>query len=91
MVLKEDGDYFVYILKCSDETLYTGITNNLEQRLKLHDLGKASKYTHGRRPVKLIYVEKGYSKGEALTREIQIKKLSRQQKLQLIGLLRLSP
>ncbi|AEF93805.1 Excinuclease ABC C subunit domain protein [Desulfotomaculum nigrificans CO-1-SRB] len=83
--MKEQLDYVVYILKCSDNTLYTGITNNLEQRLAMHRQGKASKYTRARLPVKLVHVEYGFSKGQALSRERKIKKLSREQKLLLIN------
>ena len=77
-------DYIVYILKCSDDTLYTGITNNLAKRLKIHSIGKGSKYVKARRPFVLVYTEKGYNKSEALKREYVIKKLSRKKKLNLI-------
>lgn len=80
---KTDKNY-VYILKCKDSTLYTGYTNDLEKRLKAHNDGKGAKYTKARRPCKLVYFEELSSKGEALSREHEIKKLSRAQKLQLI-------
>ncbi|MEB3429550.1 GIY-YIG nuclease family protein [Citroniella saccharovorans] len=76
--------FFVYILSCSDKTLYTGITNNLKSRLDFHNTGKASKYTRSRLPVKYVYIEEAGEKGSALSREIQIKKLSRKKKLELI-------
>lgn len=76
--------YVVYILECSDGSLYTGITNNLEKRLQMHTAGKASKFTRARLPIKLVYTEGEYSKGEALSREIAIKKLTKSQKLTLI-------
>ncbi|GAB6181466.1 hypothetical protein JCM14036_27850 [Desulfotomaculum defluvii] len=76
--------YVVYILKCSDDTLYTGITNDLYKRLIRHGHGKASKYTRCRLPVQLAYVEGVYTKGKALSRENEIKKLSRPQKILLI-------
>ncbi len=77
--------YFVYILKCSDKTLYTGITNNLPKRLLAHNSGKAgAKYTRARRPVKLVYRQKLASLSAALKKEIQIKKLTRAKKLLLI-------
>ena len=78
--------YILYILKCSDDTLYAGITNNLEKRLKMHngELPWGAKYTSGRRPVELVYREELDSKSEALKKEILIKKLSRQEKLKLI-------
>ena len=76
---------YVYILKCSDNTLYTGWTNNLEKRLEVHQSGKGAKYTRGRLPVELLYFEKYEEKSDALKREIRIKKLSKEQKLGLIN------
>jgi putative endonuclease len=62
--------YFVYIVECNDATYYTGITNNLEQRLLEHNQGKrAAKYTRSRRPVKLVYQEKLKNKSKALQRD----------------------
>ena len=76
---------YVYILECSDKTLYTGSTNNIEKRIKEHNNGKSgAKYTRARRPVKLVYVEMCSTLSNALKREAQIKKLSRAQKLLLI-------
>lgn len=75
---------YVYMLKCSDGTLYTGYTNNIEKRVKVHNLGAGAKYTRGRRPVTLVYFERCKSKGDALKREHEIKCLSRKQKLELI-------
>ena len=69
--------YYVYIVKCRDNTLYTGITTDLEKRLTKHNQGTGAKYTRGRTPVELVYYEKGYTKSEALKREISIKKLTR--------------
>ncbi len=82
----ENKDYSVYILECADGTYYTGITNNIKRRLTFHNRGQASRYTRARLPVKLCYLEKGWSKPEALRREIEIKRLSREQKKQLITL-----
>jgi putative endonuclease len=76
---------FVYILRCSDDTLYTGYTVDIDRRLEIHQEGLASKYTRGRRPVQLVYLEELDSKGEALRREIIIKKMNRPQKLVLIS------
>lgn len=76
---------YVYILKCSDKTLYTGWTNNLEKRLSCHNSGKGAKYTKYRLPVKIVYFEKLESKSEALKREYAIKQLSRKDKLKLIN------
>lgn len=70
----------VYILCCRDNTLYTGITNDLQQRLTAHNSGTGAKYTRGRAPVQLIYAEKCADKSEASRREYQIKRLSRSEK-----------
>jgi len=78
--------YFLYILKCSDQTLYTGITKNLDRRIKEHnfsDLG--AKYTSGRRPVKLVYSQEFANRSAALKEEARIKKLSRLRKLEMTG------
>jgi putative endonuclease len=78
--------HYVYILECSDKTLYTGSTNNTEKRLREHNHTKAgAKYTRGRRPVKLVYVEACPTPSIALKREGEIKNLSRAQKLRLIA------
>ena len=76
--------YIVYILKCCDGSLYTGITNDLVKRLRAHNLGKASKYTRVRRPLVLVYAEDALDKSSALKRELQIKGLSRLEKLKII-------
>lgn len=76
--------YIVYIIECKDGSLYTGITNNLEQRWTSHKAGTASKYTRAH-PVKLIvYTKNCRTKGTALKREYAIKQLSRTQKLTLL-------
>lgn len=72
---------WTYILRCSDDTLYTGWTNNIEKRLAAHNRGTASKYTRGRRPVELIFKEEFKTKEEAMTREAKIKSLKRDEKL----------
>jgi putative endonuclease len=74
----------VYILECSDGSLYTGWTNNLTKRLKTHSKGKGSKYTRSRLPIKLVYFETFEEKGDALRREYFIKTLTRKKKLDLI-------
>lgn len=80
----EKHDWYVYILECSDNTLYTGITNNLEKRLVQHNSGtEGAKYTRPRRPVKYVYQEKQINRSEATKREMAIKKLSRTKKLGL--------
>ena len=77
--------WYVYILQCADGTLYTGITNDLDRRLKAHNAGTASKYTRVRRPVVMVYREEAATKGDALRRELQIKSMSRQQKMDLLN------
>ena len=74
----------VYILKCGDGSLYTGITNDLEKRLAAHDAGKGAKYTRGRGPLTVFYTEHHRTKGFALKREAVIKSLNRQDKLAAI-------
>ena len=76
---------YVYILECSDKTLYTGWTVNIENRIKVHNSGNGAKYTRGRTPVKLVYFEEFDGKSEALKRENGIKKLNRKGKLNLIS------
>ena len=75
----------MYILRCCDGTLYTGWTTDLEHRLAAHNDGAGAKYTRSRRPVELVYHEEFDSKGTALKREAAIKRLSREEKLALIG------
>lgn len=75
---------YIYILKCSDGTLYTGWTTNLEKRVKCHNNGKGAKYTRCRLPVELVYFEECINKSKALKREYEIKQLSRNKKLLLI-------
>lgn len=75
---------FVYILKCSDQSFYTGWTNNLKKRVKTHNAGKGSHYTRARRPVSLIYFEEYPDKISAMKREYSIKQLSRKKKEELI-------
>ena len=77
--------WLVYILHCSDGSLYTGITNDLPKRLKAHATGKASKYTRSRLPVRLAYSEPQRSKSAALKREAAVKGLRRAQKDRLVA------
>lgn len=77
--------YTVYILRCADGTLYTGCTNDLSHRLKVHQSGKGAKYTRSRLPVELVYREEAPDKSQALRREAAIKRLSRAEKLRLIS------
>lgn len=78
--------YFVYIVKCCDDTLYTGITTDVERRVEEHNNSdKGAKYTKLRRPVELVYTEKRDNRSEASKREYAIKQLSRLQKFELIN------
>ena len=76
--------WYVYILRCGDGTLYTGITDDIPRRLAAHRAGKGAKYTRGRGPLEVVYIQKVPDKSAALKREITIKKLTRQEKEQLI-------
>lgn len=79
-----DKKAYLYILQCSDSTLYTGYTTNLENRIKLHNLKKASKYTRTRTPVKYVYTHEFDTKNEAMSYEKRVKSLSRVKKIELI-------
>ena len=91
LVLNEAKDlgtymsWYVYIIECKDGKLYTGITNNLERRIRDHNSGSASRFTKYRAPVELLYSEDCLTRQEALRREAQIKKLPRPKKLALIA------
>lgn len=78
-------EQYVYIVECRDHSLYTGWTTHLQERIEAHNRGRGAKYTRSRGPVKLVYWETWDTKEEALRREAAIKKMSRSQKLQLIG------
>ena len=77
--------WFVYLLECSDSSLYCGITNDLDARVSKHNSGKGAKYTKTRLPVKLVYSEASENRSTASKREYQIKKLTRTEKLKLIN------
>lgn len=77
--------YYVYIIECSDKTLYTGYTTDIHRRLEEHNSGIGAKYTRGRTPVRLVYLEEYETKSNALKREIYIKNLPRKKKLMVIG------
>ena len=72
--------HYAYILECADKTYYCGYTNDLEKRIETHNSGKGAKYTRGRLPVKLAYYEEFDTKEEAMSREWQLKQLSRSEK-----------
>ncbi len=74
-----------YLLKCADGTLYCGWTNDPEKRLAAHNAGTGGKYTRSRRPVEMVWVERFETKREAMSREAQIKRMKRSEKLKLIG------
>ena len=75
---------YTYMLRCRDDSLYTGWTNNIEKRLEDHNSGKGAKYTKARRPVELVYYESYETKEEAMRREWQIKQLKKSEKEELI-------
>ena len=77
--------WYLYILRCGDGTLYTGITTDVERRLEAHRQGRGAKYTRGRGPLELAYQEECGTHSEALKREYAIKQLSREEKEDLIG------
>lgn len=79
-------DWSVYIVRCADATLYTGIAKDVEARLSRHNSGKGAAYTRTRRPVRLLYRENGLSRPEALVREARIKRLPRPGKEKLAGI-----
>jgi len=80
------GIWYVYMVRCNDGTLYTGITNDLENRIEAHNSGKdGARYTRSRRPVTLVYSQQAESKSAAARLEYQIKKLRRSKKNNLIG------
>ena len=78
--------YWVYILRCVDDTLYTGSTDDVERRVGVHNAGTGAKYTRGRGPVSVVYREECADKSAALRRENAIKRLPRLKKLALCGL-----
>jgi putative endonuclease len=79
------ANWQVYILKCGDGSLYTGITTDIDQRLTTHNAGKGAKYTRGRLPVTLLYAEPADNRATASQREAVIKKMGRAAKLRLIS------
>ncbi len=81
------SQWFVYILQCNDDSLYTGVTTDIERRVKEHnhDTKLAASYTRARRPVKLVYSEQCDDRSQALKREVRIKRLKRFEKQALIN------
>jgi putative endonuclease len=82
--MTDAANWFVYILRCADGTLYTGITTDIERRIEQHNRGEGARYTASRRPVGLVYREPAPDRSSASSRESAIKKLGRQGKLELI-------
>ncbi len=78
-------EWHVYLLRCADDSLYTGITNDLLRRVEQHNAGVAARYTRARRPVVLVYQEPAENRSSALKREYAIKQLTRSQKQDLIA------
>lgn len=76
--------WFIYMLQCSDDTIYTGYTNDVDKRVAKHNKGKGAKYTKGRLPVLLVYYEQHPSKSSAMKREYAIKQLSKDEKIKLM-------
>ena len=84
MEMKMEHTWKLYILRCGDGSLYTGITTDVEKRLEAHRSGKGAKYTRGRAPLELVYQEDCGDHSAALKRELEIKALPREEKLKLI-------
>ena len=78
--------HYVYVLACADGSLYTGYTTDVERRVAEHNAGKGAKYTRGRTPVEVVHVESFGTKSAAMSREYEIKQLSRSRKERLVGL-----
>ena len=85
-MVKNDKPWYVYILKCADDTLYTGITTDVNRRLNEHNKGTGAKYTKTRLPVVLVAVSEASNRSEASKEEYRIKQLTRKEKLQLINI-----
>lgn len=77
--------HYVYVLVCADDTFYTGYTTDPERRVAEHDAGEGAKYTRGRTPVELVHVESYETQSAAMSREYEIKQLSRAEKKRLVG------
>lgn len=85
LLITMENTWYLYILRCKDDTLYTGITTDVEKRLEAHRCGKGAKYTRGRAPLELVYREVCGTHSEALKRELEIKNKSRMEKMALIA------
>ena len=78
------SEHYVYVLRCADDSLYTGYTTDVARRVAEHDAGEGAKYTRGRTPVELVHTEVYRSKSTAMSREYEIKQLTRPQKERLV-------
>ena len=76
--------HYVYVVECSDGTLYTGYTTDVERRVEEHNAGEGAKYTRGRTPVEVVHVEEYATRSDAMSREAEIKKMSRMEKERLV-------
>lgn len=81
--IPQDTGFYVYIIRCKNDTLYTGWTTDVKRRFHLHAIGKGAKYTRANRPLELYYIERLYTKVDAMKRECEIKSYTRQQKIKL--------
>lgn len=79
-----ENKWYVYILQCGDQTLYCGVSDDVQRRLEIHRSGKGAKYTRGRGPLQVVYVEACASHSDALKREYAVKRLPRLKKLEMI-------
>jgi len=81
--MERHDEWFIYLVECKDGSLYCGCTNDIRKRIATHNAGKGAKYTQTRLPVKLVYSERAESKSLAMSREYEVKQLSRASKLRL--------
>lgn len=81
-----DKQWYLYILRCGDGSLYTGITTDVQARLEVHRSGKGAKYTRGRGPLELVYSEECGTHSDALKRELAVKALTKEEKMRLCGM-----
>ncbi|WP_277542676.1 GIY-YIG nuclease family protein [Haloarcula laminariae] len=85
MTTTRSPDHYAYVLRCSDGSFYTGYTTDVQCRVREHDAGEGAKYTRGRTPVELVHVERFESKSAAMSREYEIKQLTRTEKERLVA------
>ena len=83
--MSERSSHFVYVLRCGDDTFYTGYTTDVRRRVREHERGEGAKYTRGRTPLELVHVEEHDDRSAAMQREHEIKTFSRERKARLVG------